>query len=81
MTDHDPLQTCSTTLYTRHLDTDFGTVRSLLDLARPMGDVHRSLNEKMARVTEVRTKEAEVNMKEAKLRSIAAQLGVDIGDL
>lgn len=67
-------QTCSTTLYTRHLDTPFGLVNSLLDLARPMGEVHQRLEAKIARVEEV-------DAKEAKLRAIADQLGVDIGDL
>ena len=67
-------QTCSTALYTRHLDIPFDSVRSLLDLAQPMGEVHRRLSAKLARVTEV-------DEKERKLREVADQLGVDIGDL
>ncbi|KAI9842879.1 MAG: cysteinyl-tRNA synthetase [Thelocarpon superellum] len=68
------VETCSTALYMRHLDTPFQSVRSLLDLAKPMGEVHRRLDDKMAHLKEIQ-------QKEAKLRSIAAQLGIDLKDL
>ncbi|KAI9823568.1 MAG: cysteinyl-tRNA synthetase [Thelocarpon impressellum] len=68
------VETCSSALYMRHLDTPFASVRSLLELARPMGEVHERLTQRLAKVDEI---EAKV----AKLQGIADSLGVDIGDL
>ncbi|KAI9832811.1 MAG: cysteinyl-tRNA synthetase [Phylliscum demangeonii] len=68
------VETCSTTLYLRHLAHPFGSVRSLLDTARPMGEILDSTDACLARMREV-------DAKEERLRAIALGLGIVLDDL
>ncbi|KAI9803847.1 MAG: hypothetical protein M1825_001727 [Sarcosagium campestre] len=67
-------QSCSSTLYLRHLNVPFGSVSNLLELARPMDEVHDETRDKFERLEELEAKTK-------KLREVAAELGVDIDKL
>ncbi|KAI9756366.1 MAG: hypothetical protein M4579_003870 [Chaenotheca gracillima] len=68
------VETCSSALYTRHLDQPFGSTPCLLDIACPMSEVFVRTSTRHAKFKELETKEE-------KLRAIARNLNVDLDDL
>ncbi|KAI9781897.1 MAG: cysteinyl-tRNA synthetase [Peltula sp. TS41687] len=77
------VETCSTTLYLRHLNQPFGSVPRLLDLARPMEEILRESTTTTTTTTTTTNGAGmqELESKEAKLRAIATRLGVDFNNL
>ncbi|KAI9846854.1 MAG: cysteinyl-tRNA synthetase [Sclerophora amabilis] len=68
------VETCSSALYTRHLDRPFGSTRNLLDIACPMNEVFARSSARLAQIDSIESKEA-------KLRAIAQRLGANLDDL
>ncbi|KAI9792749.1 MAG: cysteinyl-tRNA synthetase [Piccolia ochrophora] len=68
------VESCSSTLFLRHLNSPFSGVKNLLDIARPMQEVHDDTKIKFEQA-------AHAEEKEAKLRAIADRFGVDFDTL